>query len=570
MAQSSGFFNALQAGGVYDRLYNADDYSSNMGAIISTGVRRSGNNDLRVTANGLQITVAAGRAWIEGRWYYNDSALELTTVTPPTGTLSRADGVYLQLNSNVNGRTITLVYKTGQQSASPAAPACTRTGGIYEIMLASVAVAPGATAVTVTDTRPNASVCGWVTSPVGYDDYWQNLDAEFNEWFTATKDTVASVTLFKQYFWNYTMPQAATQVSFNIPQYDPSGTDILNVYTNGLLEIPGVDYRVNVQGDGVTSLIFTEQKQAGTEIVILCYKSIDGTGLGSVSGEITALQNQVAALGNMNEFYYFCNGSTDNVQISTLVQNFLNGSASDGRKIKIHICGTFGVTAAVTGAGSTADPFRWFNFAATATTNRRVALDFCNCSPVDIQPQSGTFNNIFYGDGFTIEGLTLTAGAASYSSLHIIGVVGGSKYAFRDCNISITGAWSGGTMYWADMGDYSDSKIVVINYLNSAAVFSLTESADFVRIVGGYYSAYTGSSSGYAAGIYTAPNLAGAAVVATGAAFPRAAKESLSQTNAARINSGYITAVGLVTPLPITTTSSATANIYGTITLDKD
>lgn len=570
MAQSSGFFNALQAGGVYDRLYNADDYSSNMGAIISNGVRRSGDNDLRVTASGLQIMVAAGRAWIEGRWFYNDSALTLTTVNPPTGTLSRMDGVYLQLNSNVNGRTITLVYKTGQQSASPAAPACTRTGGIYEIQLASVLVASGATAVTITDTRANTAVCGWVTSPVGYDDYWENLDAEFNEWFRDVKDTVASVTLFKQYLWSYTLPQAATQVSFNIPQYDPSGTDILNVYTNGLLEIPSTDYRVQVQDNNVTSLIFTQQKQAGTEIVILCYKSIDGTGLGSVSGEITALQNQVAALGDIDEYYYFCNGSTDNVQISTLVQNFLNGSTSDNRKMKLHICGTFGATAAVTGAGLPADPYRWFNFAATETTNRRVTLDFYNSSPVNIQPQSGSFNNVFYGDGFTIEGLTLTAGAASYSSLHIIGAVGGSKYAFRDCNISMTGAWSGGTMYWADMGDYEDSKITVINYLNSAAVFSLTESADFVRIVGGYYYAYTGSSSGYAAGIYTAPNIADAAVVATCAAFPRAAKESLSQTNAARINSGYITAVGLVTPLPITTASSVTANIYGTITINKE
>lgn len=570
MAQTSGFFNALQAGGVYDRLYNADDYSSNMGAIISSGVRRSGDNDLRVTASGLEITVAAGRAWIEGRWFYNDSALTLTTVNPPTGTLSRMDGVYLQLNTNVNGRTIALVYKTGQQSASPAAPACTRTGGIYEIQLASVLVAPGATVVTITDTRANTAVCGWVTSPVGYDDYWENLDAEFNEWFGDVKDTVASVTLFKQYLWSYTLPQAATQVSFNIPQYDPSGADILNVYTNGLLEIPTTDYRVQVQDNNVTSLIFTQQKQAGTEIVILCYKSIDGTGLGSVSGEITALQNQVAALEDIDEFYYFCNGSTDNVQISTLVQNFLNGSTSDNRKMKLHICGTFGATAAVTGAGSPADPFRWFNFTPTNATNRSVTLDFHNCSPISIQPPGGKFNNVFYGDGYTIEGLTLTAGSSSYSTLHLAGAVGGSKIAFRDCNLTLTGAWAGGTIYWSDMGDYTDCKIVVINYLSNAAVFNLTENADFVRIFGGYYYAYTGASGGYGAGIYIAPNLTSAAAFATGAAFPSTAKASLSQTNAGRINSGYFTAVGLITPLPITTTSNATASITGTIALDKD
>lgn len=565
MAQSYGFFNALQSGGVYDRLYNAEDYSANMGAIISSGVRRSGNNDLLVSASGLQIQVAAGRAWIEGHWYYNDSTLTLTTVTPPVGTLSRIDGVFLHLDTSVNVRSIQLIYRQGTPAAIPTAPQPIRSGNVYEIMLAMVTVAPEATTVSVTDTRANSTYCGWVTSPIGYDDYFTNLDAEFNNWFTEVKDTVASVTLFKQYVWSTTTTASTTAVTFNIPQYDSTGTDIIQVYTNGLLELQGTDYTLS--GSTIT---FTKAKQSGTEVAVICYKSIDGTGLGSVSDEITALQNQVAALGDINDFYYFCNGSTDNVQLSTLVQNFLNGSTSDNKKMKIHVCGTFGATAAAAGSGTPAANFRWFNFAANATTNRQIILDFYNCSPINIQPPSGKFNTIFYGGNFTIEGMTLTAGASTYSSLHIIGVAGGTKYAFRDCNINITGAWSGGTMYWSDMGDYTDCKIVVINYLNSAAVFSLTENADFVRIVGGYYYAYTGASSGFAAGIYVAPNISSAAVVATGAAFPSTAKESLTQTNAARINAGQVTLVGAVTPLPIATTSAATAYIYGTITLDKD
>lgn len=555
----------MQVNGVYDRLYNADDYSSNMGAIISTGVRRSGDNDLRVTASGLAITVAVGRAWIDGRWFYNDAALEIATVEPPAGTLSRVDGVYLQCNTNVNARTMQLVYKTGTPSASPTAPACTRDGGVYEIQLAAITVAPNAETVTVTDTRANTAVCGWITSPVGYDDFWTNLDTEFNEWFTETKDKVASVTLFKQYVWSTTTSSTTSTVTFNIPQYDSTGTDIIQVYTNGLLELQGTDYTLN--GSTIT---FTQAKQAGTEVAVICYKSIDGTGLGSVSDEITALQNQVAALGDIDDYYYFCNGSTDNVQISTLVQNFLNGSTSDNRKMKLHICGTFGATAAAAGSGTTAANFRWFNFAPTATTNRQVTLDFYNCSPVDIQPPTGKFNTIFYGGNFTVEGLTLTAGASTYVTLHIIGVDGGTSNIFRDCNITIIGAWGGGSMYFMDDGEVVDSKIVVINYLNSAAVFSLTADTDFVRIYGGYYYAYTGLSSGYAAGIYTAPSLTTAAVVAVGASFPQTAKPSLNQTNAGRINSGYFTAVGLVTPLSITTTVNATASITGTIPLDKD
>lgn len=568
MAQHSGFFNALQSGGVYDRKYNADDYTNNMAAIISTGVRRSGDDDLRVTASGLNINVAVGRAWIDGRWFYNDTPYQVATVTPPVGTLSRVDGVYLQANSNLAVRNIQLVYKAGTPSGSPTAPACTRDGGVYEIQLASITVAPNATNVTVTDTRGNTSVCGWITSPVGYTDYFTSLDNQFTDWFTDVRDNLASVTLFKQYLWRTVTSAAAATVTFNIPQYDPTGVDIINVYVNGLLETPTDDYTLS--GSTIT---FTKSKTAGTEIVVVCYKSIDGTGLGSVSDEITALQDQVAELGNINDFYYFCNGENDNVQISTLVQNFLGGSTSDNKKIKIHIVGTFGARAAASGSGSSMVHYRWFNFATAVNTNRQVTLDFYNCSPVDIQPNSGTYNALFYGGNFSVEGLTLTAGGSTYSNLHVVGVEGAAlntPVSFTDCNIMITAAWNGGTEYFSNFGTFTDCKIIIINSLNSAAVFNLENNTCLVQIFGGKYYAYTGLSDGFSAGIYSASSLTSAAATVVGAAFPSAAKTSLFQTHAVNFNSGYITAVGLITPLTIATTSSSTASITGTIPLDKD
>jgi hypothetical protein len=568
MAQHSGFFNALESGGVYDRKYNADDYTSNMAAIISTGVRRSGDDDLKVTASGLTVTVAVGRAWIDGRWFYNDTALQLETVTPPVGSLTRVDGVYLQANSNVAVRNIQLVYKTGTPSGSPTAPACTRENGVYEIQLASIAVAPNATSVTVTDTRGNTSVCGWITSPVGYSDYFASLDNEFTDWFTETKDTLASVTLFKQYTWRTVTSSSTSTVTFNIPQYDPTGVDIINVYVNGLLETPADDYTLS--GSTIT---FTNAKTAGTEVVVICYKSIDGTGLGSVSDEITELQNEVAALGNINDFYYFCNGQNDNVQLSEIVQNFLSGDTTDNKTMKLHIVGTFGAATPAAGSGTEIVRFRWFNFEAAAPTNRRVTLDFHNSSPVNIQPQDGSYNCIFYGGNFNVEGLTLTAGGSSYATLHVVGVEGAAintPVSFTDCNITITAAWSSGTLYFTNFGTITNCKIVVINSLSNAAVFNLGMNTCLVQIFGGKYYAYTGMSSGFSAGIYSATGLTSAAVTAVGAAFPSTAKTSLYQTNAVLFNSGYITALGLITPLLIATTSNVTASITGTIPLDKD
>ena len=286
MAQHSGFFNAMESGGVYDRTYNADDYTSNLAAIISTGVRRSSEDDLKVTASGLNVSVNVGRAWIDGRWYYNDTVLALQTVTPPTGALARKDGVYLQANSNTAVRSIQLVYKTGTPASTPTAPACVRSGGIYEIQLATITVQPNAEGVTVTDTRANKTLCGWITTPVGYDDFFASYDNEFTEWFDETKDTLASVTLFKQYLWSGTTSGASTtSVTFSIPQYDSTGTDIINVYVNGLLQTPTTDYTLS--GSTIT---FTAGKTAGTKIIVMCYKSIDGSDLGDVSDEITALQ----------------------------------------------------------------------------------------------------------------------------------------------------------------------------------------------------------------------------------------------------------------------------------------
>ena len=88
MAQKSGFFNALLNAGIYDRTYNADDYSDNLAVVISNGVLRSINNDLYVAAEGLNLSVFAGRAWINGKYFYNDSEYSLPAITPPTSASS--------------------------------------------------------------------------------------------------------------------------------------------------------------------------------------------------------------------------------------------------------------------------------------------------------------------------------------------------------------------------------------------------------------------------------------------------------------------------------------------------
>lgn len=554
MAQHSGFFNALNSEGSYDRRYNADDYTSNLAAIISTGVRRSGDNELQVTASGLTLTVNSGRAWIDGRWYYNDTPLSIATVTPPTGTLSRRDGVYLHADSNLSVRNINLVYRTGTPSAAPTAPACIRDGGIYEIMLASVLVAPGAETVTVIDKRSDASVCGWITSPIGYEDYFENLDEAFEEWFTGVKDTLSSVTLFKQYIWSSTLSAATDTVTFNIPQYDPTGVDIIQVYVNGLLELEGSDYTLSS-----STITFDLSKVAGTEINVICYKSIDGTGLGDVSDEITELQNEVAALGNIGQFYYFGTGTDDNIRLSMAIADIFSGAT--GKSANIRVVGDFGATRAVLGSGTAASPYKWFDL--NIGTENKLVLDFENAGRINIQPANDTYNVIFDGQNFEIIGAHITAGSTTQTALVIHGDDAAGFARYRECVGNITGSSASEVIDFTGIGDLTGCDIIVTNQLGDAAVINGKGKS---RVFGGRLRAFTGDSAKSASALFIAGGQTGAGISAHGVILGTAsAPTGRYQTGAADIGSGTLTAVGCITSLAMSASSLGTVNEIGTL-----
>lgn len=515
MALRSGFFNSFLVNGEYDRRYNADDYSANLGAIIRSGVLRDGNNGLRVTASGLVLSVSPGRAWIEGRWAHLDTTYTFPAIVPPVGGLYRIDSVSLRLDTSIKERQISFVYKTGTPAASnPAAPAVERTDTMYEICLARIWVNPNATSVSITDCRPIENLCGWVTTPVGYDDYFANLDAEFNEWFKEKRDTLATTVLYKQYLWRTVLTAASSSVAFNIPQYDSTGVDIINVFVNGLLETEGVDYTISGSvitfgtGGGGTGT-----KVAGTEIVVICYKSIDGTGLGSVADEVTALQNQVDALGNLNEYNYICTGVDDNVKLSQIAQDFLAGN-SDSKILTLKVYGTIGISAAYSGSGTSTSPYRWFQFGQDDWTSRRVIVDFCNTNHVYIYCPLASNNVLFYGDNIDVRNARFTITAEGG---FVVGFNsdGGKVYAEK-CWITMTGS---SYTYLAQTGTFTDCYADVRNTAGYSCVFR-PNNYGITRIRGGEYRAF--SVSGYvSAPIYVLANQPNAIVLADGCSFPK-------------------------------------------------
>ena len=514
MSQTSGFFNAFHVDGMYDRTYNANHYSENLAVIISDGVLRSANDDLKPTANGLSVNIGVGRAWIEGHWYKNDNIYNIVVPTPPTAN-PRIDRVVLRLDKTdaLNGRKIELDYITGTAAASPVAPAPMDDDNYKDIVLCDVYVGVNATSVTVTDKRADKSVCGWVYSTAGDNSFFTSLDGQFNEWFGEKKETLASVTLFKQYVWRgVTTFSGQTVVTFDIPQYDPTGVDILQVYLNGILELEGEDYTLS--GRNIT---FTMPKEAQQEITVICYKSIDGTGLGNIADKLTELENKVAALDDFTNYNYICTGVDDNIRLSEIVSAFANGENDIGM-MTINIYGTFGCTTPVGGSGTLEDRYQWIKCGGDEYTWRKVVLDFSNCSAINIACPNNSHNQLFYGYNCHVKNCRITA-TETGSGGSILALTGsGGRAVFERCIFSISAV---ANSYIAQRGEFNECRFTVQCAIGNAFVFS-SISNTFIKVNGGEFYAYapTGSIS---AVFYVPTGGTSTVMIANGASCPTSA-----------------------------------------------
>ena len=189
MALEYGFFNAVkQTDGTYDRVYNAEQMSRYFNGLVSPGVYESVGGGLQVRAGtGMTVQVQTGRAILGDncQWLDNDAVLDIV-LNAAHVTLNRYTAIVMRLD--YTNRNISIVAVDGANATAPTKPAMTRTSAIMEYCLAYVYVGKGITTITqsaITDTRPDNTVCGWVTGLVQQVDtsqlflQWQTAYAEF-------------------------------------------------------------------------------------------------------------------------------------------------------------------------------------------------------------------------------------------------------------------------------------------------------------------------------------------------------------------------------------------------------
>lgn len=274
MALEYGFFNAVkQTDGTYDRVYNAEQMSRYFSGLVSPGVYESVGGGLQVRAGtGMTVQVQTGRAILGDncQWLDNDAVLDIVLNSAHV-TLNRYTAIVMRLD--YTNRNISIVAVDGANATAPTKPAMTRTSTIMEYCLAYVYVGKGVTTITqsaITDTRPDNTVCGWVTGLVQQVDtsqlflQWQTAYAEFyaqmqawqtqqaaafDSWFSTLTGQLQVNTYIQEYRNTVSVTTSTTQVSIGISQYVPT-TDILIANLNGIALVEGTDYSISGTGTG--------------------------------------------------------------------------------------------------------------------------------------------------------------------------------------------------------------------------------------------------------------------------------------------------------------------------------
>lgn len=206
MSLTYGFFNSLNN----DRLYDAEDFSEMFDGVINDGVFASIGEHFAVSAvSGLQISVASGRAWLGGRWIYNDTGYPITLDSAEL-ILNRIDTVCIKSDSTQAVRACSITVVKGTPGSSPVAPTLTNTDKVKFLPLANVYIAAGVTQVTGSNitNRVGTSSCPFVTAilqTTNIDALFQQWGANWDEWFSAkqseaTREMDAYESAFETWF----------------------------------------------------------------------------------------------------------------------------------------------------------------------------------------------------------------------------------------------------------------------------------------------------------------------------------------------------------------------------------
>lgn len=136
MAERSGFYDSVMG----DRRYNADDMAQPYNGLITNGIYAGVGEALKVTKSGTRtLRVGTGRAWINSKWYYNDSPITFE-VPASDPNYDRVDLVVLVSDNTTTKRSTRLELMQGTPAQPAVPPTVTDTADIKYFIIARLLV----------------------------------------------------------------------------------------------------------------------------------------------------------------------------------------------------------------------------------------------------------------------------------------------------------------------------------------------------------------------------------------------------------------------------------------------
>lgn len=314
-----GFFDAVNN----DRTYTANDMNRPYKRVVANGVfatpQGTPSTDLLVESagNGMGIIVNAGEGIFADKWFENPAAISITV--PNNTTLQpRRDSVIIQVDMRSSGRVGNIVYRTGNPSSNPYPPNLSSNANVTEYRLANIYVAASANVINnkvIVDLR-GSSECPWVTSLIQqvdtstlwqqyqtayqnqYDSYTQEYEQyvttqhqaweDFLSGLTSELTVATNVIMFTS---SYTATTSTSNVPINIASYD-SDTDILMVFINGLMAMPGAQYTIHTVN--LPKIHLTNPIAAGNTVNFIVLHSVIAADIESTVSMIQTLDNKLS------------------------------------------------------------------------------------------------------------------------------------------------------------------------------------------------------------------------------------------------------------------------------------
>ena len=559
-----GFFDNKVTNGRNDREYSAKTMREPYAGIFSDGVKPNANGvlgtDLQVKAlSGMQISITAGRGMFGGAWFKNKSVYNITLDT--AGSTDRYDCVIVRRDDSEAVRATTIYIKP--LTAAPTKTNLIRTEEIQEFCLAYVKVPALATEITqanITDTRLNQNLCGVITGVYKQLDgaaITAQWEAAFNGWFDDVKDSfVASATLIHTYT-NATVTDTANQkiVEIGIPQYN-SNLDILIVSVEGRVFTKGTHYKIV---DNTKVEFTTGFPVVGTQVLFQVLKSVDGSQAETVVSQVNTLINTTNAINKTLEHHYYCNGVNDNILISQITRTFYDaGTTYDSMKLVIH--GTFGASTAVSGEGTSTSPYIWFRAGQGSAVNRRVFLDFTDCSRITINCADNSYNTIFFGLNANIIGANVIATGGANITMFSTAAL--TYVNAEHCRFWITSQAG----YIARGGCFRECRVSLTTNNSDAYCFNVL-SGGVLRLFGGEFYSYAPTDK-FSTVVYVNSGQTGAVVTTYSISCPTNNRSGYVQTYAVNCltSDACCSFTDTITTLGITAEGQ---NIRGTIAQSK-